>query len=254
MVMKSLTGKTALITGGSRGIGRATALKLAEQGADVVIVYFNSSDEAQAVCKAIQDMGQKAMAFAANVADEASIKSLFDEIAEPFPTIDILISNAASGVLKPALAGMRLKHWNYCLNTNAFALHNLVSNCYTRMPRGGRVIALSSLGSVRAIPNYAFIGASKAALESLARSLALELAPFGITCNIVSAGVVSDTDAITYFPNKDHLLDEFKAKALTDAPLTAARVADAIYLLCLNEARDINGHTLVVDDGYSIVG
>ncbi len=121
------------------------------------------------------------------------------------------------------------------------------------MPKGGRIIALSSLGAHRAIPNYAFIGASKAALEALVRSLSLELAMDGITVNTVSAGVV-DTDALKHFPNREQLLEEYQAHALSDRPLTTQDVADAIYLLCLPEAAMINGHTLFVDAGYSRVG
>ena len=121
------------------------------------------------------------------------------------------------------------------------------------MPRGGRVIALSSLGAERAIPNYGFIGASKAALEALVRSLSLEMAHKGVTVNTVSAGVV-DTDALKHFPNREQLLDEYQAHALADRPLEPKDVADAIYLLCLPEANMINAHTLYVDAGYSRVG
>ncbi len=114
-------------------------------------------------------------------------------------------------------------------------------------------MALSSLGAHRAIPNYAFIGASKAALESLVRSLSLELAPAGICVNTVSAGVV-DTDALKHFPNREQLLDEYQARSLSDRPLTPQDVADVIYLLCLPEAQMIKGQTIFVDAGYSIIG
>ena len=162
------------------------------------------------------------------------------------------MSNAASGVLKPALK-MSTKHWRWCLETNALALNHLVCEGRELMPKGGRVIALSSLGAIRAIPNYAFIGASKAALEALVRSLSLELAPDGITVNTISAGVV-DTDALKHFPNREQLLDEYQAHSLADRPLTPEDVANAVYLLCLPEAAMINAHTLFVDAGYSQVG
>ena len=121
------------------------------------------------------------------------------------------------------------------------------------LSRRGRVIALSSLGAERAIPNYAFIGASKAALEALVRSLSIELAEYEITVNTVSAGVV-DTDALKYFPNREHLLEEYQARALSAQPLTPDDVANAVYLLCLPESQMINAHTLFVDSGYSRVG
>lgn len=250
--MSVFTNKTALITGGARGIGRATALKLASAGADIAIVYYNSSDEAQKLVTEIESLNQKAIAIQGNVADHSSVKEIMAQFANQFSSLDFLISNAASGVLKPALK-MSTKHWRWCLETNALALNHLVTEAYALMKRGGRVIALSSLGAERAIPNYAFIGASKAALEALVRSLSLELASIGVTANTVSAGVV-DTDALKHFPNRQQLLDEYQTRALSDRPLTPEDVANAIYLLCLPEAQMITGHTLFVDAGFSRVG
>lgn len=246
------TGKTALITGGARGIGRATALKFAHAGADIAIVYYNSSDEAMELVHEIEGLGRKSCAIQANVADAQSVQDLFVEFHKQFKQLDFLISNAASGVLKPALK-MTTKHWRWCMETNALALNHLVREGYSCMPAGSRVIALSSLGAQRAIPNYAFIGASKAALESMARSLSLELAEFGISVNVVSAGVV-DTDALKHFPNREQLLDEYQSHALAGRPLTPDDVANAVYLLCLPEAEMIKGHVLFVDAGYSVVG
>lgn len=245
-------GKTALITGGARGIGRATALKLAQEGADIALVYYNSSDEAQRLVLELQGMGRKAVAFQANVADHSSIKEMFAQFKEHFSELNFLISNAASGVLKPALK-MTTKHWRWCMETNALALNHLVTEARELMPKGSRVLALSSLGASRAIPNYAFIGASKAALEALVRSLSLELAVDGITVNTISAGVV-DTDALKHFPNREHLLDEYQAHSLADRPLTPEDVANTVYLMCLPEAAMINAHTLFVDAGYSQMG
>ncbi len=249
---KVFTGKVALITGAARGIGKATALKLAHSGCDVAIVYYNSSDEAQALVEDITNLGSRALAIQADVADHQSVKELFIAFGHRFDRLDFLISNAASGVLKSALK-MSTKHWRWCLETNALALNHLVSEGLKFMAKGSRVLALSSLGAARAIPNYAFIGASKAALEALVRSLSLELAPFGITVNTISAGVV-DTDALKHFPNREQLLDEYQAHSLADRPLTPEDVANAVYLLCLPEASMINAHTLFVDAGYSQVG
>jgi enoyl-[acyl-carrier protein] reductase III len=247
-----LADKVALITGGARGIGKATALKLAQSGCDVAIVYFNSSDEAEQLVEEIKALGRNAIALQANVADHQSVKEMMGQFKDHFNQLDILVSNAASGVLKPATK-MSTKHWRWCLETNALALNHLTSEARTIMPAGSRVIALSSLGAHRAIPNYAFIGASKAALEALVRSLSLELAEDGISVNTVSAGVV-DTDALKHFPNREQLLDEYQAHALAERPLLPKDVADAVYLLCLPEAEMIKGHTLFVDAGYSIVG
>lgn len=246
------THKVALVTGGARGIGRATALKLAQHGADIAIVYYNSSDEASQLAKDIEALGRRAMIIQANVADQQSVKEMFVTFQSQFDRLDFLISNAASGVLKPAMK-MSTKHWRWCLETNALALNHLVCESQSLLQRGGRVIALSSLGAQRAIPNYAFIGASKAALEALVRSLSIELAPMGVTVNTVSAGVV-DTDALKHFPNREQLLQAYQAQALAERPLTPEDVANTVYLLCQPEADMIRGHTLFVDAGYSVVG
>ena len=250
---ETLAGKIAFVTGGSRGIGRAIALKLSSAGCDVALVYHNSHEEAEAVCSAIIDRGRKALAIQADVSEPASVAEAFETFRQHFERVDIVVSNAAIGVLRPALE-LTLKHWRRCMETNALAMNNLAQNAVPIMPEGGCFIGIASLGSTRAIPNYSFIGASKAALESLARGLALELGPDKkIRVNIVSAGVV-DTDALKFFPNREQLLAEYARRTPLGPTLTAEQVADAVYLLCLPEASMITGHTLVVDGGYCIAG
>jgi enoyl-[acyl-carrier protein] reductase III len=249
----SLSGKIAFVTGGARGIGRAVALKLATAGCDVAIAYHNSHEEAEAVCNSIRALGRRALATQADVSDPASVAEAFAEFRKEFDRVDIVISNAAIGVLKPAME-LSLKHFRRCMETNALALNSLAQNAVPMMPEGGCLIGLSSLGSVRAIPHYAFIGASKAALESLARGLAQELGHAKrIRVNIVSAGIV-DTDALKFFPNREQLLAEYARRTPIGPTLTTEQVADAVYLLCLPEAAMITGHTLVVDGGYCISG
>src|SRR3954469_25303322 len=166
-----LHGKTALITGGSRGIGRATALKLAQEGCDVAVIYHNSHEQAASVCQEIEALGRKALAIQADVGAPDSLAEAFQTFRQQFERVDIVVSNAAIGVLKPALE-LTLKHFRRCMETNALALNTLAQLAVPMMPGGGRIIAISSLGAWRAIPSYAFIGASKAALESIVRSLA----------------------------------------------------------------------------------
>ena len=245
-------GEVALVTGGARGIGRATGLKLAAGGADLAVVYLNSHDEAEEVCATARKMGRRAIAIQADVADPASLAEAFESFRQTFDRVDIVVSNAALGVLKPALE-MTPKHWRRCMETNALALNLLAQLAVPMMPRGGRFVALSSLGSSRAIPDYAFIGASKAALESLARSLAQELGPKGSRVNIVNAGVI-DTDALKAFPRREELLAEQARRAPLGPVLAPDDVAGAIYLLCRPEASMITGHVLVVDGGFSISG
>jgi enoyl-[acyl-carrier protein] reductase III len=250
---QTLAGKTAFITGGARGIGRACALKLAGAGCDIAIAYHNSHEEADSLCTAIRALGRRAMAVQADVSDPTMIAEAFTEFRKQFDKVDIVISNAAIGVLKPAME-LSLKHFRRCMETNALALNALAQNAVPIMPEGGCIIGLSSLGSVRAIPHYTFIGASKAALESLARGLAQELGHTRkIRVNIVSAGVV-DTDALKHFPNREQLLEEYARRTPLGPTLKTEQVADAVYLLCLPEAAMITGHTLMVDGGYCISG
>ena len=247
-----LAGRTALVTGAARGIGKAIATKLAQAGCDIVVNYYNSHEEAEGLSEQFRALGRRAVAIKASVSQPDSVDELFTELRKHFEHLDIVISNAASGVLKPAM-DMTLKHWRWCMETNAFALNLLAQRAVPLMGAGGRIIAMSSLGSVRAMPNYAFIGASKAALESLVRSLAQELGPTGIRVNAVSAGVV-ETDALSYFPNREQLVESFKARSPAGPVLTPDDVAGAVYLLCLPEANMINGHTLFVDGGFAISG
>jgi len=248
----SLTGKKALVTGAARGIGRAVALKLARSGCDVAAHYYNSADEAEALCKDIRALGRRAVAIQGSVGIPDSVDELFAELGKHFDRLDIVVSNAASGVLKPTTE-MTLKHWRWCMETNALALNLLAQRSLPLMRDGGRFIALSSLGASRSLPGYGFVGASKAALEALARALAQELGPRGIRVNVVSAGVV-DTDALTYFPDREGLLADYARRSPAGPVLTPQDVADAVYLLCLPEAKMINGHTLVVDGGFAISG
>jgi enoyl-[acyl-carrier protein] reductase III len=246
-----LKGKVALVTGGSRGIGRAIALRLAEAGAGVAINYMRNRQAATETVHAIEAHGVKAAMYRANVADEQMLHKMFEDLRQDFGRVDILISNAASGVLKPALELTR-RHWNWTMDINAGTLLHLVQHARPIMVDGGKVVAISSLGSVRAIPNYAAVGASKAALESLVRHLAVELAPDGINVNIVSAGVV-DTDALKHFPNRDRILENSRLKTPAGRLTSPDDVADAALFLVSPYARMIHGQTIVVDGGNSIV-
>jgi enoyl-[acyl-carrier protein] reductase III len=252
MMSTPLDGKVALVTGAARGIGRAVAVKLAAAGCDVVANYYNSHDEAETLCAQIRGLGRRAVAIKASVGLPDSVDELFVELRRHFDRLDIVVSNAATGVLRPATE-MTLKHWRWCMETNALALNLLAQRALPIMPADGRIIAMSSLGAQRAMPAYGFIGASKAALESLVRTLAQELGPRGIRVNAVSAGVV-DTDALQHFPNRAELLASFAHRTPAGPVLTPEDVAGAVYLLCLPEAGMVNGHTLFVDGGFAISG
>ncbi|MDM7913953.1 MAG: enoyl-[acyl-carrier-protein] reductase FabL [Candidatus Eisenbacteria bacterium] len=247
-----LEGKTALVTGGSRGIGRAIALRLAEAGADVAINYLRQGKKAGETGQEIRDRGVRSLEIRANVADPSGIESIFQRIGSEFGRLDILVSNAASGVLRPVMELTR-RHWEWTMEINAGTLLPLVQQAVPMMPApGGKIIAVSSLGATRAIPNYALVGASKAALESLVRHLAIEFAPRGINVNAVSAGIV-ETDALTHFPNREQMIESTSRRTPAGRLTTPDDVADAVLFLASPLSKMIHGQTIVVDGGYSIL-
>ncbi|THB78161.1 MAG: enoyl-[acyl-carrier-protein] reductase FabL [Desulfobulbaceae bacterium] len=250
--MFNLNGRVALITGGSRGIGRAIALRLAEHGMDVVVNYVRHKKDAQFTATEVEKLGQKCLTVKANVAKEQDVVHMFETIQQEFGRVDVLVSNAASGVLKPALE-LTERHWNWAMDINARALLSLVQLGLPLMREGSRVIAVSSLGSIRAIQNYTTVGASKAALESLVRHLAVELGPKGIRVNTVSAGAV-DTDALKKFPNRDEILEGAMSRTPLGRLTTPDDVADVALFLCSNLADMIQGQVVTVDGGYAIMG
>ena len=248
-----LASKRALVTGGSRGIGRAIAVRLAEAGADIAINYLRNKKPAEETAAAVRALGRRALLVKGNVASSDTLDAMFASIEKEFGGLDILVSNAASGVIKPAME-LTPRHWNWTMDINAAALLPLVQHSARLMgSRGGHVVAVSSLGAVRAIPNYAAVGASKAALESLVRHLAVELAPRGIRVNAVSAGVV-DTDALKHFPNREEMLTVSASRTPAGRLVEPADVADTVLFLVSPLSGMIVGQTVVVDGGYSIMG
>lgn len=246
------TKQVAFITGGSRGIGKAIAIRLAQAGADIAINYLRNRKAAEETAKAIEDAGSRCLLLKGNVADVEKIPGIFAEIEKEYGRLDILISNAASGVIKPAME-LTYRHWEWTIDINAGAFLPLSQHAARLMgEHGGKIIAVSSLGATRAIPQYAAVGASKAALESLVRHLAIELAPLGINVNVLSAGVV-DTDALSHFPHRDDMLENSKLRTPAGRLVTPEDVADVALFLCSPMAKMIHGQTIVVDGGYSII-
>lgn len=247
-----LEGKRALVTGGSRGIGRAISLKLAAEGARVMVNYLRKGTPAQEIVARIREDGGEAHAVKANVADAQGMASIFDRVDEVWGGVDLIVANAASGVLRP-ISEVTLKHWHWTMDVNAWPLVALVQGALGRMGSGGSVVAISSLGAMRGIPFYSLVGASKAALESLVRQMTVDLAGTGIRFNAVSAGAV-DTDALQHFPNRQEILDDFVRRAPAGRTVTPEDVAEVVAFLCSERATMIQGQTIVVDGGYSIRG
>lgn len=250
--MINLADKKALVTGGSRGIGRAVALRLAAQGADIVVNYVRHKKDAQAVAAEIEALGRNCLVVRANVASAESVAGMYDEIEREFGSVDILVSNAASGVLRPVL-DISEHHWGWAMDINARALLTLVQKGIHLMGRGTRIMAISSLGAVRGIPNYTTVGASKAALESLVRNLAVELGPKGINVNTISAGAV-DTDALMHFPNREIILEKSRQLTPMGRLTTPQDVADMALFLASDLSSMVQGQVLIVDGGYAVTG
>jgi enoyl-[acyl-carrier protein] reductase III len=247
-----LRGKRALVTGSSRGIGRAIAMSLADAGVDVAITYLRNRSRAEETAAEIAARGVRSLVLKGNVANPEHVERLYDAIGETWGGLEILVSNAASGVLRPA-SELTLHHFNWSMNINAAALLPLTQGLVRLPGEGSRsVVAVSSLGAIRAIPNYTAVGASKAALESMVRHLAAEFAPAGVRINAVSAGTV-DTDALRHFPNRDELLESARRRTPAGRLVDPQDVANAVIFLCTDHAAMIHGQTVVVDGGYSIL-
>jgi enoyl-[acyl-carrier protein] reductase III len=250
-VSPPLADKVALITGASRGIGRAMALKFASWGAHVVINYQQDEAAAREVAEQILAMGRKAVLAKASVREVKAIERLFEEVKAQFGVLDIFVSNAATGALQPAVE-LSKEAWKLTLETNARAFFLGAKLAQPLMTRGGTVIALSSLGSHRYIPGYTVVGASKAALESLVRSFAVEFAPFGIRVNCVSGGLV-DTDALRHFPAFEQMVKTVEERTPLGRIGHPEDLADVAALLCTDEARWITGQIVIADGGYSLI-
>ena len=242
----SLAGASVLVTGGSRGIGRAIALRLAREGAArVAIGYMRNDTAAEATAAELRALGAEAVLVRGNITSD----KVLEQVAALGP-LDVLIHNAATGVARPALE-TEDKHWDWTMNANARALLSLTRAVSPNLREGASIVALSSLGAGRVLPNYTLVGASKAALEALVRYLAVELAPRGIRVNAVSAALV-ETGALEHFANKDELLVAARSKTPAGRMVSVEDVAGAVSFLCSDDAQMVRGHVLVVDGGFSL--
>lgn len=245
--------KVALITGSSRGIGKAAALRLAEEGFDIVINYARSKKAALETAEEIKALGRKVLVVKANVGDVQKIKEMFLQINEEFGRLDVFVNNAASGVQRPIME-LEENHWDWTININSKALLFCAQEAAKMMEKngGGKIVSISSLGSIRYLKNYTVVGVSKAALEALTRYLAVELAPKGIIVNAVSGGAV-DTEALKHFPNREELLQEAKDKTPAGRMVEIKDIIDCIMFLLSEESNMIRGQTIIVDGGISLL-
>jgi len=241
----SLADSSVLVTGGTRGIGLAIARRLVADGAArAVLGYLRNDAAADEAAGELQRLGAEVELVRGNVASESTIGKL--AAAGPYR---VVVHNAATGVIRPALE-TEDKHWDWTLNANARSLLSLARATVPQMSSGSAIVAISSLGSERVLDNYVLVGTSKAAMESVMRYLAVELAPSGIRVNAVSAGVV-DTEALDHFPNKDEMLAT-AGRTPAGRLVEPDDVAAAVSFLSSDDAAMVCGHTLVVDGGFSL--
>ena len=246
--------KCALITGSSRGVGKAAALRFAENGYNIVINYARSKKAALETAEEIEKLGVKALVVKANVGQPAKIKDMFQQIEEAFGRLDVFVNNAASGVLRPVME-LEESHWDWTMNINAKALLFCAQEAAKLMEKtgGGHIVSISSLGSIRYLENYTTVGVSKAALESLTRYLAVELAAENIIVNAVSGGAI-DTDALKHFPNREELLEDARQNTPAGRMVEISDMVDAVEFLTSGKADMIGGQTIIIDGGRSLVG
>jgi enoyl-[acyl-carrier protein] reductase III len=243
-------GKIALITGGSRGIGRAITLKLASEGASVVINFLRQRSIAESTAEDARNLGVDAHIIKANLAEPEKIDRMFDEIEEKFGQLDILVNNAASGVARTAME-LEPDHWDWTININARAALLCSQRAAKLMKNGGVIINISSLGSRFAWPIYTVVGVSKAALEALTRYLAIELAPRGIRVNAISAGAVK-SDALKLYTADPNIPSHIITSTPAGPMVQPEDVANVVAFLCSDAAAMIRGQTIIIDGGLSL--
>jgi len=242
----NLDGSSVLVTGGTRGIGLAIALRLVRDGASrAVLGYMRNDAAAEEAATQIRAAGAEPVL----VRGEVSKPEVVAELAAHGP-YRVVVHNAATGVVRAALE-TEDKHWDWTLNANARALLSLARACAPAMEPGSSIVGISSLGSQRVLDDYVLIGTSKAALEAVVRYLAVELAPRGVRANAVSAGVV-ETGALEHFPNKAAMLRSVE-RTPAGRLVEPEDVAAAVSFLCSDDASMIRGQTIVVDGGFSLL-
>ncbi len=212
----------------------------------MAVGYLRNDRAAEETADELRAVGAEPVLVRGNI----SSQRVLDEV-EALGPLDALVHNAATGVIRPALE-TEARHWEWTLTANARALLDLTRVAAPNMPSGSSIVGVSSLGSTRVMENYVLVGTSKAALESLVRYLAVELAPRGIRVNAVSAGVV-ETGALEHFPNREQMVEQSLARTPKGRLVEPEDLADAVAFLCSPQAEMVCGHTLIVDGGFSLL-
>jgi enoyl-[acyl-carrier protein] reductase III len=252
MSQRPFAGRVALVTGSSRGIGRAIALRLARDGADVVVNFRKRHEEARATAAAVEEFGTRSLLVQANMADPADIERLFATIGDKLGGLDFLICNAAAG-MQGTMLEATVKAWELAMNVNArsYLLCAQAAFPLLKARAGGRIIAVTArIATERAFPFYGTVAASKAAINAITVYLAVEFGPYGISVNAISPGLV-DTESLAYFRRGGELLEKTRSLTPSGRATSVDDIAEVAAFLCSDRARQVNGQVLEVDGGYT---
>ena len=250
--------RVALVTGGSRGIGRAIGLRLAGEGADLVVTYRQNQPLVAEVVEAAAALGRRAVPVKADLIRKEDVEEIFRVTREEFGRLDIFVANAAATAFRPLL---EQKDYNvertFAVKVTAFIL--AAQQAVSLMPNGsGRIVAISGIDSTGVMAGHGLLGAAKASMETLVRYLAYELGPRGITVNGVCPGFI-ETDSSRLYLEKGLGKERAEATARLTA-LTPRRrlgrpadVASLVAFLCSDEADFLTGQTIILDGGLDLL-
>ena len=254
---RPLDGRVAVVLGGSRGIGRAIAQRLARDGAHCVITYRRRAEDAALVVDAIVREGVKGLALALELAEPSQVRPVFERIAVEFGRVDILVASAAATAFRPLLE-QKEHNVRRTLAVSVESFTTAVQAAVPLMPSRGRIVAISGIDSFQAMGGHGVLGAAKAAMESLVRAFAYELGPAGITVNGVNPGFV-DTDSSRHYVERGlgQPYDAALARLAAATPVrrvgTPDDVADCVAWIVSDGAGFLTGQTIVLDGGLTVV-
>jgi len=255
---RALDGRVAVVTGGSRGMGRAIALRLARAGAHCAITYRRSEQLAREVVAAIEQEGVKGLAMPLELGEPSGVRPAVERIGETFGRIDILIASAAATAFRPMLE----QKAHNIRRTFAISVDAFIAAVQAAVPfmrgRSGRIVAVSGIDSFQAMDGHGVLGGAKAAMESLVRAFAFELGPEGITVNAVNPGFVATDSSRTYVEGGlDQAYERAVAELTALTPVrrigTAEDVADCVAWIVSDGAGFLTGQIIVLDGGLTIV-
>ncbi len=247
-----LKGKSTVVTGGGRGVGRAVSLAFAREGADVVVNYATRVESAREVVKEIEKLGRKAVAIRGNVVNKTDCEGIIRAAIDHFGKIDILVNNA--GVSRPAmLSKMTEEQWDEVLDIHlkgAFLCTQAASPCFMEQ-HGGRIINVTSVAGIVGTTGQVNYASAKGGLVAFTKSCAREFAKFGVTANVISLGIVS-TEMTQKLQEDPKLREIYLKRILLNRYAEPEDVAPAFVFLASDDARYITGQLLCVDGGYGL--